>query len=746
MDDKRLLSLLNAEHRASVGYSSDETAQEQDDNLKRYLGKPYGDEVKGRSTFMSHDCAQVVDWALPDLLEPFVAGDAVVEFEPSAPEMVANEDGTQHDVSLTKAEQATDYINHCFFVDNNGFRVLHDVAKNACIQRIGIAKIWWDTSRNPVREVLENVSAIQLQELQNDDDVTIVEVQRIAGDADALQASPDLQSAYPGGLMFRVTVERGGKPEGKLKVACVPPDEFRVSARTGASVDAARYTCHETEVIRSDLVSMGFDQNIVAGLASSEKPIDEDRRDLRFTPEQKSNDDGGTSDRSQDKLHLLEEHIRADRNGDGIAELVHVFRVGDTLLEEPEEVSENPYAVFSPLPLADRLIGQSLVDKAKHVQRGSTVLYRQMLDNIYLANTPRKIVGARALMSDGSTIQALLNPVIGQIIMADDPSQIVNEEVPDRAAGAIQGLQVLSHVRDQDTGVTRNGMALDSEAIDPKSAYQSRKEDRSEQSRKRLMARVFAEDFVVPLCRKMLRAVVRYQDYERTILLRGSWTAMDPRSWRSDLTCKHAVGLGHVNKDEDMAAGMQILTLQKEALAIGMAKPEHLFNSVKRIVRAAGWRNPGQYFVDPSKEQVQQAGQGEDPKMAEVKSKAAAKMAELKAEGEIAIMRMNAESQIRMLEAEAQREANREKAQADYRLGAERIRSEYQLGVQKLEAEMQLQREQSVMEMELSREQMAEESRLAAHKTAVNGAVAARAAQLKGSNGMRPVRFGGEVG
>ena len=69
MTNERLAVLLDEMNRTAVGYLSDEVSVDQDSNLDRYLGKPYGDEEEGRSNAMSLDVAEVVDWALPDLLE-----------------------------------------------------------------------------------------------------------------------------------------------------------------------------------------------------------------------------------------------------------------------------------------------------------------------------------------------------------------------------------------------------------------------------------------------------------------------------------------------------------------------------------------------------------------------------------------------------------------------------------------------------------------------------------------------------
>ena len=80
---EELVNILEDENKRAVGHLSDDVSVDQDSNLDRYLGRPYGDEEEGVSHAMSMDVAEVVDWALPDLLEPFISGDLIAEFEPS---------------------------------------------------------------------------------------------------------------------------------------------------------------------------------------------------------------------------------------------------------------------------------------------------------------------------------------------------------------------------------------------------------------------------------------------------------------------------------------------------------------------------------------------------------------------------------------------------------------------------------------------------------------------------------------
>ena len=162
--ERDLLSLVQAEHDIAIGYWNDALTESQDISLRRYYGLPYGDEVSGRSSAVSRDCAQVVDWALPDLLEPFLNNNSLVKFKPNK----------QEDVEY--ARQASDYTNFIFWEDNDGFQTLYDGFKDGLIQKVGLVKVFWDDQTRELEETLNGVSVAQLGALEADDSIEIVAV------------------------------------------------------------------------------------------------------------------------------------------------------------------------------------------------------------------------------------------------------------------------------------------------------------------------------------------------------------------------------------------------------------------------------------------------------------------------------------------------------------------------------------------------------------------------------------------
>lgn len=723
MDDTELVVLLEEMNKRAVGALSDEVSTDQDDNLDRYLGQPYGDEEEGRSQAISMDVAEVVDWALPDLLEPFVAGDRIVEFEPS----------TQQDEAY--ADQATDLCGHVFWAENPGFLVLHDTIKSALIQKIGFIKTVWRDEEKEEEVHAEGLSLINVQEFEADDSVEIREVE-----TEPAPQTAEAMAAYPDGMVYEIKGVRRVK-SGCNVIMSVPPEEIKVSSRAVHLTDV-EYIAHESEKTRGALISMGFDADVVMGL-SSDLRRDQVRSDTRFFDEERS--ESTSRKKASDLLLLVEEYPLVDVNGDGKLERLQVFRVGKTILER-RPVTEHPFDAWTADRIPHRLIGQALADKVKQTQRIKTHLTRQLLDNVYLANNPRIEVPESAMTANGETIEDLLNVRIGGLIRTRQPGQLNPVVTPDRSKTALDAILYMDNVREQQSGITRNGFALDSEAVDPKSATQVRKEDRNEQSRKRLMARMIAETLLVPVFRKLLRNLVTYQDQPKWVRLRQNWVPMDPRAWNADMRCRPSVGLGYSNQEEMLAASMAILNVQKEAMAAGLATPTHLFASVSQLVKAVGWRWPEKYFVDPSSPEGQQAlqahaqSQGQDPKMLEVQGKQ--QMAQIQAQldqakTQHAAQLKEAELTARMREAQVEAESKRQIAimQANF---------DKQIAEMRLQMEMQQARERTAAEMDLAYYRANQEADLARDEMKIKARTNGSGPDLNGSGG--GVRFGGNIG
>lgn len=83
--------------------------------------------------------------------------------------------------------------------------------------------------------------------------------------------------------------------------------------------------------------------------------------------------------------------MRVDTNDDGIAEYRRVVKAG-TYVHENEETDDHPFALGTPILMPYKVIGLGFYDLVEDLMRIKTALMRQILDNVYLSNSPMRAV------------------------------------------------------------------------------------------------------------------------------------------------------------------------------------------------------------------------------------------------------------------------------------------------------------------------------------------------------------------
>ena len=86
MTTVELKALLASEEKAALGYMSSQLSAGRQKAMDYYMGEPFGNEMQGRSSVVSTEVADTVEWIMPSLLKIFAAGDEYVTFEPQGRE------------------------------------------------------------------------------------------------------------------------------------------------------------------------------------------------------------------------------------------------------------------------------------------------------------------------------------------------------------------------------------------------------------------------------------------------------------------------------------------------------------------------------------------------------------------------------------------------------------------------------------------------------------------------------------
>ena len=666
----------------SVRYYGTEISADRESAMDAYLGEPYGNEEEGRSDVVTRDVLEVIEWMMPPLMRVFTAGDDVVEYKPEGPEDEA------------AAQQATDYINFVFYNDNPGFLVLHDMFKDALMQKVGVVKHWWEETEETTTDEFSGLTEMELIQVVSQEGV------EVTGQEARLEQMPTPDGQVMEVPVFDIQIKKT-EQKGRLRIDGVAPENFLISSRS-KSVEDAYFVGDITYRSRTSLIKEGYSKAKVNAIPSFHDRSDEDEG--RWDNEQWTED---REEFSSERVRVIEGVIELDVNDDGKAELVKVVMAGSGSYQllDWEEVKRKGYSAVCPIRIPHKFHGLSVADIVYDIQKIKTVLMRQTLDNLYLTNEPERVINASAL--ENGTLDQMVDRRAGNMYLANgDPNGVVADlTVPFFAGNSFQMIDNLDQQKAERTGLTNVATGVDAEVLQNQSATASNNAQAAAQSRIELIARIFAETGVRDMFKAMLEIVTAHQDKPRVIKLRNEWVEMNPATWSPEMDVAVNVGLGHGNKDQMVGHLMALLNIQKEALqagGLGIVSPKQIYNAVAQLVKAVGLKDVDQFFMDPEKAPPQQPKP--DPAMAEAQAK-------------IQADQMAQQATLQMKQQEAQAELALEKQRAE---------QEIMLAREKMAAEIQLAREKMQMEATLKAQQVQFEA-----ATSVN---------------MPDVRMGGEMG
>ena len=129
LSDSSLLTILCKEENAACNYQWSALNQTREDALNYYDREPYGDEQDGASQVVTSEFADVIESIMPGLMRVFTSTDDVAKFTPGAP-------GEEQ-----WAKEASEYVPHVFMRQNDGFRILYWMIKDALMYRLGAVTV-----------------------------------------------------------------------------------------------------------------------------------------------------------------------------------------------------------------------------------------------------------------------------------------------------------------------------------------------------------------------------------------------------------------------------------------------------------------------------------------------------------------------------------------------------------------------------------------------------------------------------
>jgi hypothetical protein len=586
MTDSEILAIITNEmSNANITITSAPSLREP---LKYYLGLPLGNEQDGRSSLVSTDVADSIEWIMPQIMKSFTQSNEVVVFDP-----LNEQDELQ-------AQIESEYVYDVLMSQNNGFTLLHQFVKDALLQRNGILKVYYEEAEEVKTYNYTGLNEDQLAIILSEKNAEIIEMSPVE--------IPSDDPTQPPSMSFDVKIKVADQV-GKICIDPVAPEEFRVNTQHNSiSLANARFTCQIVHKTLSDLREEGYKDEDIEGLVGSDLLRTAYRFNYQGEVTQVPSVTAG--DEANRLIDVTECYLNLDIDGSGITQLMKVTVAGvetPTIILSKEPVDSVPWISTTAILMSHKFQGLSIYDRLKSIQDNKTAIIRNIMDNMYLQNNQRNVV-----VEGQVNLDDLLVSRPGGLIRAKRLDAISPLATPQIGDAAFNMMQYLDEVRAGRTGVSADGTASPENIGN---AIGSQGVDRMMSAKEELVGliiRVICETGVKPLCEKIRDLVTQHVDTIQDFKFRGQWVKVNPATWPTRTKSSVRVGTGTGDTRAKLAAIQQVQLLQEKIMSMPnqtLTNPNKIYATIDDFCKFSGLDSANKYFVDPSSPEGQQAAQ-----------------------------------------------------------------------------------------------------------------------------------------
>jgi hypothetical protein len=560
-----------------VGFDGDELQTSRTEAYNYYFQRARGDEVAGRSQFVSGDLSSMIEGNLAQMVEP-LSGKRIAEY--CAYDALDKE----------QAAKESDCVYEMLFKRQNGFIEITSAIKDAMLVRTSIVKVHIERLTHKSTVKRSNVDPAIVYELL--DKIGKVDVHKYDGDTGTLSAT--------------VTKETR-----QFKCESIAPENFLIPKNWHKQDLKDIPFCAERHVeTRAKLIERGFDKDKVARI----------RRYNNFTNAgsdarlpRNISPTSNPLDKSQDLVEWYECYVMMD-DGTGAATLHCISTSDRDILEDEEDVTIIPYALGVVILNPHTFMGISLHDKLKSTQDGSTALTRALFDNLNATNKNRTAhldgVADEDDITDGRTNGSIrVKPgVVPDVRMA-----VAAFAVPDTSANILQNLQYMKQNRsemggaalDMATGQMQLNDRLGSQGLDR--AYSVMEQNAA------FMTRIIANTLVRGMY-LIAHEVLRTEWDQPISFERGKdWIQQLPSKWQTRESVSLNLGASMNERARQSVVLEKVMEKQAALADHGMedilVDVTSYYNASMDWLRINDVPTPERYFIDPRTPKAMQAMQ-----------------------------------------------------------------------------------------------------------------------------------------
>jgi hypothetical protein len=586
MNDSEILAIIQNEMaNADITTTSSPSLQEP---LRYYLGLPLGNEQEGRSSLVSTDVADAIEWIMPQIMKSFTQNNEVVVFD------------AVNEADELQAQIESEYVYDVLMKQNDGFTLVHQFVKDALMQRNGMLKVYYEDDEKITTYNYSGLTEDQLAVALLDEDSEILELTEDESQSEnPLEQEPTTYSAK-----IKVTEKCG-----KICIDPVAPEEFRVNTQhNNISLANARFTCHIVNKTLSDLREEGYKDEDIEDLVSSDLLRSAYRFNYQNEPTQVPS--VLSSDDANRLVEVTECYLKLDVNGDGIAELMKVTVAGvetPTVILSMEEIDSLPWISTTAILMSHKFQGLSIYDRLKSIQDNKTAIIRNIMDNMYLQNNQRNVV-----LEGQVNLDDLLVSRPGGLIRVKRTDAIMPLQTPAIGDAAFSMMQYLDEVKAGRTGVSADGTASPENIGNAVGSQGVERMMNAKEELVGLIIRVICETGIKPLCNKIRDLVTMHVDTIEDFKFRGQWVKVNPSEWEERTRSSVRVGTGTGDTRAKLAAIQQVQLLQEKIMSMPnqtLTNPNKIYATIDDFCKFSGLDSANKYFVDPASPEGQQAAQ-----------------------------------------------------------------------------------------------------------------------------------------
>lgn len=406
----------------------------------RYYGRKLGNEVKGRSQFITRDLLETIESILPFLIKLFASGDSKIEIE------IKGQEPWVGKALMTKIQLDLGNSTPCLF------SLFYQWFKDALISDTAFVKVAWDLDQENVNIEFDELPAEQMQQLAEDPDVKITQAGEVV-------------VSEQGVFFTDVKAQVKKTIKDTLYAENTPHWEFLVGKKSRSMNDEHGKGQH-TEVTVDYLKRINRARK---GKEPYFKNLDklesgESKSQIETADSEKSSymDEPSSIPIEVEKgpkapVELVEWYTRLDTDGDGYLEDVVCYVGNGHLLRwELNEDEFIPFSALSPIIDCYKFHGISYSDLLIEIQNLNTMLFRRILDNFDFQNS------GRWLKDPNSAIDtyALLNNIPGSVITGKlDGLKDISPEPFNPSCLSI--LEYVASIKENRTGITKYNQGTD---------------------------------------------------------------------------------------------------------------------------------------------------------------------------------------------------------------------------------------------------------------------------------------------